>query len=146
GVVGVLVASGDLVDALAQQGQHVMGHIAAIPIVRNCRAECRRQPQPLVEFPDEQQPSVARDLAAIEGSRDLLLESEAESIMTLCSHRHPSSACSTLASTTASIAHFRGVGGFFTPSGVNYPGLGPMPVTLHGTSDDAGDCGDSCSS
>jgi len=73
--------------------------------------------QPVIELPDEQQPRVARDLAAVEGGRDLPLESEAESTMRLCSH--PRQRCSMLASITASVTHFRGVGGFFTPSGVN---------------------------
>jgi hypothetical protein len=34
-----------------------MGHVAAIPVVGDRRAERRRQSQPLIELPDEEQPA-----------------------------------------------------------------------------------------
>src|SRR2546426_197692 len=80
------------------------------------------QPEPLVELPDQEQPRVGCDLAAVEGDRQLPLETEAESTMTLCSHRHLPTACRRLVSTTASLARLERVGGFFTLADVNYPG------------------------
>jgi hypothetical protein len=82
-----------MVDALAQQGQHAVGHIAVIAALGHRVAERPGQPQPLVELAHEQQLGVARDLAAVEGGRDPSLEVEAVSILTLCSHRRPSVVC-----------------------------------------------------
>jgi len=121
-VVGILVPGGDLVDPLAQQRQQVVGHVPAIAGLGHRLAERGGQPQPLVELADQEEARVARDLAAVEGDRELPLETEAELSMTPCSHRHLPAVCRRLVSTTASLAHLERAGGFFTLVPVNYPG------------------------
>jgi hypothetical protein len=94
GVVGILVARRDLVDALPQQRQDIVAHIAAIAGIGHRVPEGGGQSEPVVELADEEQARVGRDLAAIEGDRQLAVETEAESTMTLCSHRHlPAAVC-----------------------------------------------------
>jgi hypothetical protein len=63
--------------------------VAGIALINQQSSQLRRQPQALVELPQQDQASLAGDLAALEVERELRLELEPESAMTLCSHRHP---------------------------------------------------------
>ena len=89
GIVGILVARRDLVDALTQQIECRMLDVAGIPLINQQSSQFPREPQALVELTQQDQPCFAGDLATLEVERELGLELEPESGMTLCSHRHP---------------------------------------------------------
>ena len=66
-----------------------MLNIAGIPLINQQSSQFPREPQALVELTQQDQPCFAGDLATLEVERELGLELEPESGMTLCSHRHP---------------------------------------------------------
>ncbi len=100
GIVGVFVARGDLIDALAQQIEGGMFDIAPVALISHQSFEASAQLEPLVEFPQQHQARLAGNLAPGEIQRQLGLESKAKLDMTLCSHRHLPSPPADVASTT----------------------------------------------
>lgn len=121
GIVGVLVAGRDLVDALAQKIKRRMLDVARVALVAQQPLESGRQPQALVELAQQDQSGLAGDRASLKVEHQPGLESEAKLGMTLRSRRPPPPSADA-AFDTASIAQFGRVGGSFISNFMNNPG------------------------
>jgi hypothetical protein len=87
GVIAVLVTCRDLVNPLAKHLLSlVINKIRVSPVVKNS-PKLFRKSQLLIKLAQQQQTTVARNLAAVKIENNLRLKTEPELIMTLCSHR-----------------------------------------------------------
>jgi hypothetical protein len=78
GVVGILVAGDDLVDALPQQRQRIMAQAVLLPRIAELRRQFTGQMMALMEGTQGQQTGIAGDLAAGKIGADGLMTVEGE--------------------------------------------------------------------
>jgi hypothetical protein len=78
GVVGILVAGNDLIDALPQQRQRVMTHAVVLTRIVELRGQFAGQMMALIEGAQRQKPGIAGDLAAGKIGADGLMTVEGE--------------------------------------------------------------------
>ena len=87
GVVRIFVARNDLVDALAQQSEGGMLDPVSPPPILVGVVEVLAEPEVVVELPQDQQPGVRGQRAAVEAGGGSDLKTEVELGYTRCSHR-----------------------------------------------------------
>ena len=91
GIIAVLIAAGDLIDALAQEVFELMPNHRLVPVIMHTTGQGRGQTQAPVGFPNQHHATVAGDLTAIETTPNGLAmkESKAELLKTLCHAGEP---------------------------------------------------------
>jgi hypothetical protein len=122
GVVDVLVAGDDLIQPLADERVEVVRDVARVASVSDPADHVRTEAELLIEFSDEHQARVCRELSACEIDHEFRLESEAKLVITLCSHRTSASRNLSRLRSPRNVARFLEGDGISTYSFVNYPG------------------------
>ena len=91
GIVAVLVAASELIDALAEQGDQLMPNLALVARVVEASGQGHSQTQPLIGFANQQDAAIAGNVTAIETATNGLAmqESEVQLLNTLCHTGEP---------------------------------------------------------